>query len=235
MFSSNQVKFFLLFALLGFQACSFWQSKTEAPPPTFSSEELVSDIPFSTKEPEVYQAEIVLINFTGDEKTERKTFVAKNGERRRCDYESKISFLQLTADRKFSIHAGKKIYVESEANANLTAAGSEDLKSFLSSKWVNDKADASFEPLGTENNLTKYRAVLADSQASETLIYVDRNLKIPVRQEFYSIDGERKKLVFSMELRNLKLEADEKMFELPRDYKKVTDDEFQKIIWQEKF
>lgn len=235
MFSSNQFKSLLFFALLGFQACSFWQSKTEAPPPPFSSEEFVGDVPFSTKEPDVYQAEVVLTNYADGEKSERKTIIARRGEKLRYEYESNISFLQLSAGRKILIHTGKKIYVESAEGGNLLTASGEDLQSFLSSKWISERADARFERLGAENNLTKYRIVLADSELSETLIYVDENFKIPVRQEFYSIGGEQKNLVFSIELRNLKLEADEKSFELPKDYKKVSMEEFQKTIWREKF
>jgi len=235
MFLSNHFKFLLFFALLNCQACSFCQSKTEATPTPFSSEELISNIPFSTKEPDVYQAEIVLTNYAGGEKTERKTFVARRGEKLRYDYESKISFVQSSADKKFSIHTVKKIFIESGADVGSPGATGDDLQSFLSSKWLNEKADARFERLGTENNLSKYRVVLADSQSSETLIYVDENFKLPVRQEFYSIKGDEKNLVFSVEIRNLKLETDEKSFELPNDYKKVTPDEFQKAIWKEKF
>lgn len=234
MVSSKQFKLFLFFALLGCQACGYWQSKSETTPTAFSSEELVSDVPFSTQEPDVYQAEIVLTNNADGAKSERKTFVARRGEKLRCDYDSKISFLQLSADRKFLIHTGKKIYLESGTNVNLPPAG-EDLQSFLSNKWLSEKADARFELLGAENNLTKYRVVLDNSQTSEILIFVDENFKIPVRQEFYSTGGGLKSLVFSMEIRNLKLETDDKLFELPKDYKKVATDEFQKTIWKEKF
>lgn len=235
MFSSNQFKYLFFFALLGFQACGFWQSKTAETPKPFASGEFVSDVPFSTKEPDIYQVEIVLTNYASGEKSERKTFAARRGEKSRFDYESKISFLQLSANEKFLIHTGKKIYGESQIVNGFPAAADESLQSFLSSKWLTEKADARFERLGAENNLTKYRVVLAESQASEALIYVDENFKIPVRQEFYSNVGERRNLVFSMELRNLRLEADEKLFDLPKDFKKVSTEEFQKMIWREKF
>ncbi len=237
MLSINQFKFFLVFALFACQACGFWQSGTDTNSASslFSTEETKSEIPFSTKEPDVYQAEIVLINYNNGEKQERKIFVARNGEKLRYDYESKISFLQLSTGEKFSIHTGKKIYVESRADAGSPAPQSENVQDFLSSEWLNTKAEARFENLGAENGLIKYRVVLADSQASEVLIYVDENYKIPVKQEFYSTNGERKNLVFAMEVRNLKLQTDENLFQLPMDYKKVSSAEFQKLIWQEKF
>lgn len=237
MFSINQFKFLLIFAAMLSQACSFWQANTESnsAPSLYSTEETKSEIPFSTKEPDVYQAEIVLINYNNGEKQERKIFVARNGEKLRHDYELKISFLQQSASAKFSIHTGKKIYIESRAASGSPATDGENLQDFLASEWLNKKTDARFESFGAENGLTKYRVVLAESPASEILIYVDENYKIPVKQELYSINGEQKTLVFAMEVRNFKSQADENLFQLPKDYKKVSSAEFQKLIWQEKF
>jgi hypothetical protein len=104
----------------------------------------------------------------------------------------------------------------------------------LAIEWLNEKRGAAFENLGKENGLTKYLARLRDvpNINSEILIYIDENLKIPVKQEFYTINGEQKILVFSMELQNLKLETDDKLFELPKDYRKVSSNEFQKVTRQ---
>lgn len=234
MLRSNRVKIFFFLAVTVLQACAFWRAERSAPA-GFSAGETKSEVPFSTIEPDVYQAEVVLTNYAGGEKTERKIFAAKNGEKLRSDYESKISFLQRGAGEKFLIHNGKKIYADGQTNSNIPALTDEGLRDFLTNKWLNEKASARFENLGTENNLTKYRVVLEDSQTSEMLIFIDENLKIPVRQEFYSINGKQKNLFFSMEIRNLNLEADEKLFELPKDFKKVSTEEFQKVIWRERF
>jgi hypothetical protein len=219
------------------QACSFWQDKTNATPtPTpFLAEELASEIPFSNKEPDVYQAEIVLTNYGNGEKKERKIVVARSGGKTLQNYETGIYFLQLNENEKFLVHSEKKIYADTQTNLEISAQVDENLQGFLSEGWLNQKADAKFENLGAENNLTKYRVILADSQTSEIIIYIDENFKIPVRQEFYSIIGEQKNLIFSMEIRNLKMQVDEKLFEVPKDFKKVSFKEFQKIIWQEKF
>lgn len=236
MLRSNRVKIFVVFAVTFFQACGFWQTKNGADfsPASVSRYESKTEIPFSTKEPDVYQAEIVLTVYANGEKTERKIFTARSGEKLRTDYESKISFLHSDAGRKFLIHNGKKIYSETQTESDFAGENGDELRDFLTSQWLNEKADTKFENLGAENNVTKYRAVFESSGASETLIYVDENFKIPVRQEFYSITGERKNLVFSTEIRNLKLAVDEKLFELPKDFKKVSVDEFQKITRSEK-
>jgi len=237
MFSSNSVKTFFIFTAMLSQACNFWQDKTNAPTSQtpFLAEELVSEIPFLTKEPNVYQAEIVLINYGNGEKTERKTVVACNERKIVHIYETGIYFLQLSENEKFLVHNRKKIYADSQTSLEVSTPTGENLQDFLANEWLNQKTDTKFENLGAENNLTKYRVILANSQTSEIMIYVDENFKIPVRQEFYSISGEQKNLIFSMEIRNLKLQTDEKIFEVPKDFKKVSLKEFQEIIWQEKF
>ena len=73
----------------------------------------------------------------------------------------------------------------------------------------------------TENNLTNYRIKLGSSAESEIVLTYDENLKLPVKQEFYSISGEQKVLTMTVELKNFQLSADEKLFVLPQDYKRV--------------
>ena len=236
MFLPKPIKTSVIFAVLFCQACGSQQNRANRNANTpFAADELKTAIPFSSKEPDVYQAEIVLTNYAGGEKSEHKIFTARSGAKLRCDYENEISFLQLDENRRFSIHNRKKIYVEYQTNQQVSNETGETLKDFLTTEWLNEKRSATFENLGAENNLTKYRVKPegTPSDASENLIYVDENLKIPVRQEFYTTNGEQKTLVFSMELRNFKPEADDKLFELPKDFRKVSADEFQKTIRQE--
>ena len=240
MFLPESIKILVISAVVFCQACSFWQNpesrNANASPAAFAAEESKTGIPFSSKEPEIYQAEIVLTNYAGGEKSERRIFTWRNGAKFRSDYESKISFLQLSENVKFSIHHGKKIYTQNQTNSGAASETGETIKDFLTAEWLNEKRGAAFENLGAEDGLTKYRISLKDAPnaASETLIYVDEKFKIPVKQEFYATNGEQKSLVFSMELRNLKLEADDKLFEPPEDYRKVSSNEFQKIVRQEK-
>lgn len=240
MFLLESIKFFVGFAVVFASSCGFWQSAenqnanvSSAP---LMAEESKSAIPFSTKEPNVYQAEIVLTNYAGGEKSERKIFTARRGEKIRYDYENRISFLQIGESQRISIHNGKKIYAENPTNSGVAGETSNQIKDFLTVEWLNEKRGATFENLGTENNLTKYRVRLKDAPdaASETLIFVDENLKIPVRQEFYATVGEQKSLVFSMKLEDLKLEADDKIFELPKDFRKISLKEFQNTILLQK-
>jgi hypothetical protein len=239
MFLPKAIKISVVFAAMFCQACSLWQSSesrnANAFSAPFASQELKSKVPFSSKEPDVYQTEIVLTNYSGGEKFERRSFTARRDEKIRSDYENKLSFLQRNENEKFLIHHGKKIYVDSQTNSGAANETGDQIKDFLTTEWLNEKRDTAFENLGAENGLTKYRARLEDATNinSEILIFLDENLKIPVKQEFYTVNGEQKTLVFSMELQNLKLETDDKLFELPKDYRKVLSSEFQKAIRQE--
>lgn len=241
MFLHRSIKIFAGLVVLFATSCSFWQSAEKQNANALSeflkTEESKSAIPFSTKEPEIYRAKIVLTNYAGGEKSQREIFTARRGEKLRCDYENKISFLQIGENQKFSINNDKKIYAENTANSGVAGETGNQIKDFLTTQWLTEKRGATFEKLGAENNLTKYLVKFEDESnaASETLIFVDENLKIPVRQEFYTTGGEQKTLVFSMEIENLKLEAGDELFTLPKDFRKVSLKDFQKTIWVEKF
>ena len=241
MLKSSVTRFFFAFLLFSAPSCNVWRASETANnnSTTFSSSETSSEIPFAAKEPDVYQTEIVTRIFTANgEKTERKIFTARSGTRRVTVFnpgeKNEITRLELNADSIFSIFRAGKIYAE---NSNASTVSNDPTNDFLTTEWLNQKTAARFENLGKENGLSKFRVKLGDAENanSEVLIYVDDNLKIPVRQEFYSGAGEQQKvLTFSVELENFKPEAGEKLFELPKDYRKVSPKEFQETLWKER-
>jgi hypothetical protein len=229
MFSFDFIKIyvFLALVLLLFPSCRYGQKiegETSASTP-FAVEELKNKIPFSTKEPEIFQTEIV-VSANGQE---RVYFVARNGENLRFDYnftdKNRVSILQ--TDKNYLIFPDKKIYAEA-AGGEIPAA-SDDWTKFLTTEWLNERTEANFERLDAENNLVKYRVRFNESDLSESVIYVDENLGFPVKQEFFSINGEQRTLNFTVELRNLKRQTDENTFSIPKDFRKVSIAEFRKI------
>lgn len=233
---SKSIKFFCtaILTMSFFSACSFWQTSENGQQNsnTFVPDELKSEIPFATKEPEIFECEFVITNYPNGEKQERIISVARNGEKLRYDYPTNLSFLQISENERFLIDNEKKIYSKSQTSSNEKEEAEETLKDFLTTKWLNEKHDAKFENLGAENNLTKYRVISdrAENSKSETIIYYDEEVKIPVKQEFFLVNGENKTNVYSMEIRNLKLQADEKKFEMPKNYKSVSIKEYQEIV-----
>jgi hypothetical protein len=181
--------------------------------------------------------EIINQTYDGDVKSERRILMARNGARRVTvfNYGEKnlITHLELTPQVTLLIYYDKRIYTEV---LNDSLASRETASDFLTTEWLNQKTPSTFESLETENNLSKYQVRLGDAtnSNSEILIYVDENLKLPVKQEFYSVSGDRKDLTSSIEVKNFKSEPDEKLFELPKDYRKVSMAEFQEFLWKER-
>lgn len=230
MFSSNLTKFFAAFALIFtlFSGCRLWQntgnSNSSSTPQV--SDDLKSEIPFSTKEPEQFQAEIVVT--TGE--TESRRFIARDGARRRYDFNfgAANQLTSLQADKNYLMLPAAKIYTE---NTETQTGETDDWMNFLTTEWLSAKRDASFEKLESVENLTKYRVRLNESDASEIFIYVDQISGLPIKQEFFAIGGDgQKNLAYSFELKNLKLETDENLFNVPADFKKVGQEEFRKIL-----
>lgn len=235
MFSTNSAKVLLVFffALTLFSACNFRQeseNETSAPTP-FVAEELKSDIPFVNKEPKNFQAEFVV---TANGKTDI-IFAARNGGKRRVDYnfgeKNQFSFVQTADGKDFLMLKDKKIYAENLNNSGVS--GAENPFDFLTTEWLNQKADVRFEKSGAENGLTKYRAILGENGKSEVLVWIDEKIGLPVKQEFYSVSGEQKTVNFSFEMKNFKLQTDENLFEVPKDFRKVSIEEFRKILRNE--
>ena len=86
-----------------------------------------------------------------------------------------------------------------------------------------------------ENDLKKFRVIFgeADTAQSETIIFVDEKIGLPVRQEFYSLADGQRTLTMTVELKNLKLEADGALFTIPPDHKRVSSEEFRASLTQE--
>jgi outer membrane lipoprotein-sorting protein len=223
MLLSNPAKFFLVafWFLLICTSCRFWQNGENKPVPLLS--DIKSDVPFSTTEPLNFQAEIVIIA-SG---TERKIFVARKSELRRIDYDygQPNQHSVLETDKRYVLALRQKIYAEL-----LKAEGDSGLSDPLTEQLLNLRQYAKFEGLGAENNLEKYRIKVGDSDTAEIMIYVDKISGMPVKQEFYSINGEERTLQYSFEMRDLRLEADDVLFQFPSGFRIVPIDEFYRII-----
>ena len=215
---SNPRKFFpvIAFLLLSLPACRFWQT---ADKPATLTGEAANSIPFSTKTPEIFQTQVVVTAGA----TTQKYFIARSGDRWRIDYSVG------RPDESSVVHNGgeylvsfpKKIYAE-KAYAPGQAAAPDDLMSDL----LYHKPYADFEKTGRANNITTYRVNLGDAASSEALIYINDDIGMPVKQEFYSINGDRRTLEYAIEFQDLKLTAEDDLFKIPDVFKKVSVQDF---------
>ncbi len=223
-FTFSKSPFFLILSvvlLASFSACGFFQNdQNNAPAKDPDLAGFSTNIPFANKEPEVFQTEIIVSTFINGEKNVRNYFTARKNGNVLTKFGDSESKLQTSTNRIFAIDHKRKTFTETSAE-NAFGGEADEIGGFLTTKWLNEKASPNFKNLGTQNNLTKYLVKLGDSQNSEILIFVDENLKLPVKQEFYSIAGEKKDLTYAVELKNFKPQADDKLFEIPKDYREI--------------
>lgn len=213
-------------------AILFWSCTTKRGDPgpiTSPTPPLVSTTPpFKTKEPNTYQAirSVTFSASSGGDSVVTTTSIARDGELRRSEENSGgklVVYLDL-ADRSFVLLPQEKIYAEAagtplSSQPSETADGPDEI--YLHTAPI----QSTYENLGTETingqNSSKYRVVVKNSSdttvnETETLIWIDDSLGIPVKSVTRSAAGTR-----TMELSSISLTADRHLFEIPKDYQKV--------------
>ena len=212
--------------LLVVVSCS---SQNSAPPSANTATEVggSSTPPFKTREPDRYRATRTVTSVTADGKTTvTTTSTARDGERRRT--ESRLAsrtviFLNLP-EGSFVLLPDEKIYASVSGDSVLGTA--EDGEISPDKLLHDDDVNSSYQTLGTEvirgRNTNKYRVVVNSSSAtgvtpSETLIWIDEALGMPVRSDTKSSDGAH----VTLELSEIALDVDNDVFRIPEDYQKL--------------
>jgi len=208
--------------------------------PTPSPDTIVSSTPpFKTKEPERYRAvrTITAVNAEGQTLV-TKTSVARDGDSRR--HESAVATKTIVyldvPQGKFVLLPGEKVYADVTDESQISADPNEEgLQSSPDALLHTDDGNTSYQKLGNEviagRNANKYRIVVnspapANVSQSETLMWIDEALQMPIKSETKSADGTR----VTMEVSEIKLEADKDLFTIPEGYKKLTFNELRKRL-----
>jgi len=213
-------------ALLAIASCSSQNNPTTTE--TASSDAIVSSTPpFQTKEPERYRAtRTITIITNGGEPVVTKSSIARYADMRRNEFETaskRIAYLDLP-DGRFVLLIDDKVYADL---ATETGALTTEEEEVTPERLLHtDSGTTSYQKIGTEvvggRNSNKYRAVVNNSSAgnvsvSETFIWIDETLNMPIRSETSSADGTR----ITMELSDVVLDVDKSIFQVPEDYEKV--------------
>lgn len=207
---------------------------------TLSPDTVVSSTPpFQTKEPERYRAvrTITAVNAEGQTLV-TKSSVARDGELRRQESTSgtkTIVYLDVP-EGKFVLLPDEKLYADVTDQSQISADKTEEgLESSPDALLHTDMGATSYQKLGSEviagRNTNKYRIVVnspapANVSQSETLMWIDEALQMPIRSETKSAEGTR----VTMEVSEIKLEVDKSSFAIPQGYKKVTFTELRKRL-----
>lgn len=218
MFLSNLRKSFLSLGLcvIILQGCG--STSTSETVPVAAPVETTSEFPFSTKEPEVYQGDIVINGREAD-----RTFVARKADLWREDQyrDGSLWLSELFTDKRYSIDHTRKIYVEEGPSEN-------GVESFTDSPLhvFRGKEFYQFDEIGREGTTVRYKVRTNKYMPDEILIDVDTASGMIVRQEFRSPGESPEQASYVYELRNLKIGVDGSIFALPSSYRKVTSAEF---------
>ena len=195
--------------------------------------------PFQTKEPDRYRAiRTVTIATANGQTATTRNLIARDGDLRRA--ESQVGLKTMVylegPEGRFVLLVKDKIYAEVTPETDLPANEADDaLERSPEGLLHAETGDTSYQKLGeetiAERRTDKYRVVVNAASApnvsvSETLIWIDGVLKMPVRSETKSADGTR----VSMELSEISLEVDKNLFKVPDDYQKLTFAEFLKRL-----
>ena len=211
MFLSNLPRPFLLLIAftLVMQACG--SSQTNVNKEVSLTGESTSEFPFAVKEPDVYQADVVVT--AGG--IETRWSVARNGEKWRTDIYAGADMIVslLRSDKVYYIDHRKKTYYEMSEKPGTGEIGG-IARSFFQGYEHND-----FDETGREGTIIKYKVRPIDKRPGSILISIDTASGMMVKQEFLAADGGAQ---YVYELRNLKLNVDDSTFAIPPDYRKVT-------------
>ena len=223
--------------LLVLAACSSQNKNLTSATP--SPDTIVSSTPpFQTKEPEHYSAVRTITAVSAEGRSSvTKAYVARDGESSR--YEStgtlKNTIYLSTAAGKFFLLPDEKVYADVTDQSQISADPNEEgLESSPDALLHTDTSATSYQKLGNEviagRNTNKYRIVVnssapANVSQSETLMWIDEALQMPIKSETKS-NGTH----VTMEVSEIKLDVNKSLFVIPQDYKKVTFTELRKRL-----
>lgn len=211
----HKLPLFMIFLVCLIQACGGSQTNLNK---SFTQPD-GKRFPFPTKEPEVYQGEFVV----GDGTTEQHYFVARDGENWRFDIKRDgRPWISQIRDE------GKVYFVDHEKKVYSTLPGSQeqefDAGYFSSLTWgfFRGANYIEYEEAGRGDGLVKYKARMLKSAKSDVTVTIDERTGIMVRQEITDKPvANETPVTYFYEVRDLKLEIDAGIFDLPSGFTRV--------------
>lgn len=213
MFLSTPAKIFYAICVssIVFAGCSLWRSSEDSTA-GFTAEPK-SEYPFAAREPEVFQAELVVR--TGE--VERRTFIARNGGMRRTDIDVGTDNHRavLITDKEYLLYFKRMIFEERALSSNAAAVYEP-----LTAHMLNTRDYSSFREVKRDGSVVEFSARVNGSENSEVLIFFDENIGMTVKQEYYSIEGDKRTLQYAVELRDFRTAVDPEIFKVPQNFRR---------------
>ena len=199
--------------------------------------------PFSTKEPERYQATraitVVETNGTVSKTRTSNVLIARDGLQRRDEYEAgtlgSVVYLETVAGG-FVLLPKAKLYARVDELSTDGDPGQLAVEAeMMSPDYLLHESNSSpqYQKLGREmiagRMTTKYRVTASSMAKTESFIWVDETLGMPIASQSSSTEAGISMRV-SMEMSNVSTEVDPSMFALPADYRQVAASQIRDMI-----
>jgi outer membrane lipoprotein-sorting protein len=229
----------LLSALLSLTIASCrTASETTSSEPTKSDTVVSTTPPFQTKEPERYSAtRTITTSGPNGEKYVFSTLIGRDGLMRReesASEQTRIVYLD-SPEGRLILWPEQKVYAALFGNYGGPPPGPDQEEASPDSLLHGDHVDTTFQRLGVETvagrSTDKFRVVVNSPvreyvKPSETLMWIDSELKMPIKSEMRSPDG----VVIVTELSDITLQPDKQLFQIPASYEKIGYEVLQKQL-----
>lgn len=162
--------------------------------------------PFSVREPDIFQADLVITAMD----VEMRHFVARKGDKRRLDTyrDDKLATTELRTDAFYDIdHAARTFSVLA------FGSGEPPIPNDVAADFFRGGLPYRYDELERKDGIVRYK-----TRDGGVIASIDEASGLMIRQEFYDGEGPPT-LVY--ELRNLKLEVDDSVFQLPAGYRQI--------------
>lgn len=181
------------------------------------------EFPFSTREPGEFQGDFVR---TSMKNSEHSFFARKGGKWRYDIFDGDTAALTvLQIEKTWLLLHKRAVYAQNPEGKSSTVFP--DFVNDLTFGLLNQRKFATFEDLGSDGGIRRYRAIIDESESSEVLIDIDEQSGLIVKQEFLSRTAKDETTpFFRFELKNLKFVVDDAVFEIPKGYRKIAWEEF---------
>lgn len=216
-------------AMLLLASCTT-QNQKVATETTAGETVLSSTPPFQTREPERYRATRTITTVTAaGEIVVTKNSLWRNGELRREESETagqRMVYLNLL-EARFLVLVDERLFADVTNVDHTATGGNEDLSESSPDRLLHtEPIRTTYQRIGSETiggrAAQKYHVVVNSSpegnvSVSETVIWIDETLHMPIRSESTSRDGTR----VTMELSDIAPDVDGRVFQIPDGYEKI--------------
>lgn len=207
------------------QACGSTQTNQNAAAP--ASADTKSGYPFTTREPDAYQADFII-----DGRSDDRTFIARKGDKWRRDYirDGQAWLTELKTDKLYAIDHKRQVYSEQTVTST-----SDDSINELTFDYFKGNNYRDFDEVSRDGNIIRYKVRQTADMKDEILVDFDQTSGMIVRHEFkgHPVEGQTP-ANYLFEIKNLSLSVDDSTFAIPAGYKKLTQEEYRPPSWDPK-